>query len=68
MNRDEVKGKWEQAKGYVKKKIGQATDDRSLETEGRVQQAAGEVREKIGESRRTVNKAEKKLRAKTKGS
>jgi uncharacterized protein YjbJ (UPF0337 family) len=68
MNKDEVKGKLEQAKGYVKNKVGKATGDRDLEAEGKVQQGAGKVQEKVGEGRRKVGKAVKNLRDKIKGS
>jgi uncharacterized protein YjbJ (UPF0337 family) len=33
-NNDETEGKWEQVKGTVKDKVGEATGDRSLEAEG----------------------------------
>lgn len=33
-NKDEVEGKWEQAKGYVKDKTGEVTNDPELEAEG----------------------------------
>ena len=35
MNRDEIKGKAEKAKGYVKEEIGEATGNKDLEAEGR---------------------------------
>ena len=67
MNKDEVKGKWEQAKGYTKKKVGKATGNRDLETEGKVQQAAGKAQEEIGKGHRKVEKAVKDLRDKAEG-
>lgn len=52
MNQDEIKGKAEQAKGKVKEKVGEWTDDPELEAEGIVDQASGEVREKVGTAKR----------------
>ncbi len=56
MDKEEIKGKGEKAKGYVKEKIGQATDNRELEAEGTVDRAKGQVRETIGKAK---DKAEK---------
>jgi len=38
------------AKGQVKEKAGQVTEDKDLEREGKVDQAAGTVKEKVGEA------------------
>ncbi len=48
MDKEEIKGKAEQAKGYVKEKIGQATDNKDLEAEGTGDRAEGQVREAVG--------------------
>ena len=56
-NRDEVKGKFDQAKGEVKETVGRAVNDRDLENEGRGDQAGGEIREGFGTARRTVGEA-----------
>ena len=37
---------WDQAEGTVKEKVGELTDDESLENEGKVQGAVGDVKEK----------------------
>jgi uncharacterized protein YjbJ (UPF0337 family) len=47
-NKDEVKGKWEQAKGWVKDKAGEATGNERLEAEGEAQNAAGHTQETWG--------------------
>ena len=60
-NKDELKGKWEQAKGTVKEKIGHAMDDRELEEEGAAERAQGEARESFGEAKRKVGEAVKDL-------
>ena len=53
-NKDEVGGKWEQVKGTVKDKVGEATGDRELEAEGEAQNAAGEGQETWGKIKRGV--------------
>lgn len=54
-NKDEVKGTWEQIKGAVKDKVGEATNDRELEAEGEVQRAEGETQETWGKFKRGVS-------------
>jgi uncharacterized protein YjbJ (UPF0337 family) len=53
-NRDEVEGKWDQAKGKVKESVGRAIDDDELEAEGRADNAGGKVEEGFGKARRKV--------------
>ena len=53
-NRDEVKGKWEQAKGWVKDKTGEATNNPNLEAKGEAQNAAGHTQEAWGKIKRGV--------------
>jgi len=57
MNKDEIKGKVERAKGKVKQHIGQATDDPELHDEGVADEATGDVREGYGKARRKVGDA-----------
>jgi uncharacterized protein YjbJ (UPF0337 family) len=52
MNRDEIKGKAEKAKGYVKDKAGEILNDPELEAEGEIERAKGEVRESGGRAKR----------------
>ncbi len=47
-NKDEVEGKWEQAKGRVKDKAVEVANDPDLEAEGEVQRAAGKGEETWG--------------------
>ena len=56
-NRDELEGKFDQAKGSAKETVGRALDDQDLEHEGRADQAGGEVREGFGKARRKVGEA-----------
>lgn len=54
MNRDEIKGKAEKAKGYIKDKTGEILNDPDLEAEGEAERTAGTVREGIGKAKRKV--------------
>lgn len=54
MDRDEMKGKMDRAKGYVKDKAGEITNDPDLEAEGEVDQAEGRLREGYGAAKRKV--------------
>lgn len=56
-NRDEVKGKWEQAKGWVKDKTGEVTNDPDLEARGEAQRAGGKTQEAWGKLKRGVGDA-----------
>ncbi len=51
-NKDQVEGKWEQAKGWVKDKAGEATNNPELEAEGEAQNAAGHGQEAWGKFRK----------------
>ena len=54
MNRDEIKGKGEKAKGFVKEKAGELTNNPDLEAEGSMDRASGAVREGFGKAKRKV--------------
>lgn len=56
-NKDEAEGKWEQVKGTVKEKVGEATGDRQLEAEGDAQNVKGESQETWGKLKRGVGDA-----------
>jgi len=56
-NKDEVEGKWEQTKGWVKDKTGEATGNKDLEAEGEAQNAAGHAQDKWGEVKRKTGDA-----------
>ena len=57
MNRDEIKGKAEKAKGYIKEETGEALNDPELEAEERAERAAGKLREGFGKAKRKVGEA-----------
>jgi uncharacterized protein YjbJ (UPF0337 family) len=54
MDRDEIKGKAEKAKGWVKEKAGEILNDPDLEAEGQGERVAGTVREGFGKAKRKV--------------
>lgn len=53
-NKDEIKGKFDQAKGTVKEGVGRAVNDEDLETEGAADRAGGNLREGYGTAKRKV--------------
>ena len=42
-NKDEIEGKWDQAKGATKETVGRALNDRDLETEGGADRTGGKA-------------------------
>jgi uncharacterized protein YjbJ (UPF0337 family) len=59
MNKDQVKGVAEKAKGKVNETIGKATGDAEQEAKGDLQQGAGEVRKQYGNLKEDVKKTPK---------
>ncbi|MGB5831780.1 MAG: CsbD family protein [Thiohalocapsa sp.] len=49
MNKQQVKGRYEVAKGKVKEVAGQVTGNGKLEIEGKIQKNAGKVRAGVGD-------------------
>lgn len=56
-NKDQVQGKFEQAKGWVKDKAGEITNNPTLEAEGEAQNAAGHTQESWGKVKKGVGEA-----------
>ena len=56
-NKDELKGKFDQAKGKTKETLGRALNDRDLEDEGTADRAGGKVQEGYGKAKRKVGEA-----------
>ena len=54
MNRDEMEGKYEQAKGSVKEGVGKATGDEEMRSEGAADRLKGDVQEGYGSAKRKV--------------
>jgi uncharacterized protein YjbJ (UPF0337 family) len=57
MNRDELKGKTETAKGRIKQAVGDLTNDPALHDEGVADEAAGQARDAFGRAKRKVGEA-----------
>ncbi len=57
MNRDEMQGKAEKAKGYIKDKAGEILNDPDLEAEGEVERGKGTLREGYGKAKEKVGDA-----------
>lgn len=53
-NKDELEGKFDQAKGAVKENVGHAAGDREMESEGVADRAGGNLQEGFGTARRKV--------------
>ena len=53
-NKDEVEGKFDQAKGAVKENVGRAINDKDMEAEGQGDRAGGNIQEGFGKARRKV--------------
>jgi len=60
-NKDEVNGKFDQAKGLMIGKIGRALGDRKMKNEGDAERARGQIREGFGKSKRKVGEAVEKI-------
>ncbi len=54
MNRDELDGQVDKAKGKLKQAVGDLTDNERLHDEGVADEAAGSVQEGFGRARRKV--------------
>jgi uncharacterized protein YjbJ (UPF0337 family) len=57
MNKDQVKGRTEQAKGSVKETTGKAVGNRNLEGEGKADKAVGKTRATYGDAKEKVKSA-----------
>jgi len=60
-NKDEMEGKFDQAKGKVKETTGRAINDRDLEDKGIADRAKGNAQETYGKAKRQVGDAVKDL-------
>jgi uncharacterized protein YjbJ (UPF0337 family) len=56
MNKDQLKGRIEKAKGKIKKVAGKAVGNKDLEYEGVVQKAAGQVQAAYGDLKKELNR------------
>jgi uncharacterized protein YjbJ (UPF0337 family) len=60
MNKDQVKGRIEQAKGAVKETAGKVVGNRKLETDGQIDQATGKTQAAFGDIKEDVKDAVKR--------
>jgi uncharacterized protein YjbJ (UPF0337 family) len=56
MNRDQVKGTSEQAKGKVQEVAGKAVGNKNLETKGQANQVAGKIQGAVGDTKEQIKK------------
>jgi uncharacterized protein YjbJ (UPF0337 family) len=56
MNRDQVKGKFKQLSGEIKRKWGQITDNDLKEAEGDMEKLIGKIQQRSGEQREAIEK------------
>ena len=54
MNRDQVKGSWEQLKGKAKVVWGELTDDEVLKADGNVDKLYGIIQKKFGDTKEVI--------------
>ena len=61
MNKDQVKGRVEEATGKVKEVAGKVTGDKDLEQEGKVQNIGGKVQAGYGDLKEDIKTAVESL-------
>lgn len=54
MNEEQFKGKWNQAKGKLKQKYGELTDDDLTYAEGKSDELLGRLQEKTGKAKKEL--------------
>jgi uncharacterized protein YjbJ (UPF0337 family) len=57
MNKDELQGKTETAKGKIKQAVGDLTNDPALHDKGVADEAAGRTKDAFGHAKRKVGEA-----------
>ena len=60
MNKDQVKGTLEKAKGSVKEATGKAVGNEKLQAEGKADKMAGSIQKKVGDVKDAVKTIAKK--------
>ena len=61
MNKDQVKGRVEEAKGQIKETAGKVVGNERLKTEGQVDQASGKLQKGYGDTKEKVKEGIDKL-------
>ena len=54
MNTDQIKGKFKQMSGEIKRKWGQVTDDDLKQAEGSIEKLIGKIQERTGDRREAI--------------
>lgn len=63
MNKLEIKGEWDVAKGKLKQKWAKLTDDDLQFVEGKQEELLGRIQKRTGETREAIEKAVKEASA-----
>ena len=61
MNKDQVKGRVEEAKGSIKQSTGKVVGNADLEAEGAIDKAAGKAQAGYGDAKEKIKKAIDKM-------
>jgi len=56
MNRDQMKGKFKQLVGEIKRKWGQVTHDDLMQAQGNMEKLIGRIQERSGDEREAIDK------------
>jgi uncharacterized protein YjbJ (UPF0337 family) len=56
MDEDQIKGKWKQLEGEIKKKWAKMTDDDLLDVEGDIDKLSGKIQERAGDRKEDIHK------------
>ena len=62
MDKDRIKGAYDQAKGATKDAAGKVTGDRKLQAEGKFDKIKGKVESAVGSAKDTLREAARKAR------
>jgi uncharacterized protein YjbJ (UPF0337 family) len=54
--KDKIQGAMHDAKGTIKEKVGQATNDPNMESEGAAEKVGGKVQKKVGDVEKVFNR------------
>jgi uncharacterized protein YjbJ (UPF0337 family) len=57
MNKDQIRGKWEELKGKLKRGYGDTTADRKTQAEGTLQEGAGKLQKGFGDVKEDVKES-----------
>ena len=60
INKDQVQGRVEEAKGTIKEVAGKLVDDKTLEIKGNIQKNLGKTQTKLGDLEEEVNKSSRR--------